>query len=223
MKKVNNIKTEYSFFQKTRNNFLTGLIFVVPVALTAYLVWGVINFIDEKVVPLVPLIYNPETYIEKNIPGFGVLIFLLFTTIVGAITKGFFGRQIIKIGESLVNRTPIVRTIYKAVKQILETILRDSGNSFQKACLVEYPRPGIWAIAFISTDTVGEILEKIEQEELVSIFLPTTPNPTSGFILFVPRKDIKVLKMSVEDAAKLVVSAGLVVPENLPLEESNAK
>jgi uncharacterized membrane protein len=212
-----------SIFQRTRNNFLTGLILVAPVTLTGYLVWGAIKFFDEKVTPLVPIIYNPETYLEQNIPGFGVFLFLLFTTLIGAITKGFFGRQIVKIGELLVAKTPIVRTIYNAVKQIFETALKNSNDSFQNACLVQYPRNGIWAIAFISTPTKGEIASKIGKGDLISIFVPSTPNPTSGFILFVPREEILVLDMSVEEAAKLVISAGLVLPEEYPLKDEEER
>lgn len=210
-KKLADNKT--SIFQKTRSNFLTGLILVAPVTLTGYLVWWAINFFDEKVIPLIPLIYNPETYLNQSIPGLGVILFLLFTTLIGAITKGFFGRQVVKLGELLVAKTPVVRTIYNALKQILETAVKNSNESFQSACLVQYPRPGIWAVAFISTQTVGEVSSKIKRKDLVSVFLPTTPNPTSGFLLFVPRTDIRVLDMSVEDAAKLVISAGLVVPK----------
>lgn len=191
---------------------------MAPVTLTGYLVWWAINFFDKNVIPLVPLIYNPETYLEKSIPGFGLLLFFVFTTVIGAITKGFFGRQIVKLGESLVARTPIVRTIYNAVKQILETALNDSNNSFQRACLIQYPRKGIWAVAFISTETKGEIERKIGKNRLVSVFLPTTPNPTSGFILFIPAAEVLLLDMSVEEAAKLVISAGLLVPEELPIK-----
>ncbi len=215
--------TKNSIFQKTRNNFLTGLVLVAPVTLTGYLVWGAIKFFDEKVTPLIPLIYNPETYLQQSIPGLGVLLFLIFTTIIGAITKGFFGRQIVKIGELLVAKTPIVRTIYNAVKQILETALKDSNESFRTACLIQYPRPGIWAVAFISTTTRGEISEKVDKKNLVSVFLPTTPNPTSGFLLFVPRNDVLLLDMSVEQAAKLVISAGLVVPENLKTSDKDER
>ncbi len=194
---------------------------MAPVTLTGYLVWWAINFFDKNVIPLVPLIYNPETYLEKSIPGFGLLLFFVFTTVIGAITKGFFGRQIVKLGESLVARTPIVRTIYNAVKQILETALNDSNNSFQRACLIQYPRKGIWAVAFISTETKGEIERKIGKNRLVSVFLPTTPNPTSGFILFIPAAEVLLLDMSVEEAAKLVISAGLLVPEELPIKEKS--
>lgn len=201
-----------SIWQRTRNNFLTGLVVIAPVVLTLYLIWTVINFVDAKVVPLVPALYNPATYIGKDIPGFGVVIFLIFTAIFGALTKGIFGRQLLRFWENLIGRTPVVRSIYSGLKQIIETVLNQSNASFQNACLVQYPREGIWAIAFISTDTRGEVDAKIPPEELLSIFLPTTPNPTSGFLLFVPKKDVVILDMSVEDAAKLVISAGLVTP-----------
>ena len=199
-------------WQRMRANFLTGLVIVAPVTLTLWVIWASVNFIDDRIVPLVPAVYNPSTYLGVNVAGFGVVVFLLFTTFVGALTKGLFGRQIIKWGESLFDRTPIVRSIYNGVKQIFETVLSQSNTSFKDACLVQYPRKGIWAIAFVSTDTKGEVLARSGQEHLVSVFLPTTPNPTSGFLLFVPRQDVVILDMSVEDAAKLVISAGLVSP-----------
>ena len=157
--------------------------------------------------------YNPSTYLGKNIPGLGVLTFLIFTTIVGMVTKGFFGRQLIKFWESLVDRTPVFRSIYNALKQIAETVFTKSDQTFKSACLVEYPRRGIWVVAFVSTITKGEIKEKINKDEILTVFVPTTPNPTSGFLLFIPKKDVIILKMSVENAAKLVISAGLVVPD----------
>jgi len=197
---------------RIRNNFLTGLIIVAPVVITGYLIWTVVTFIDAKVVPLVPAVYNPSTYIGQDIPGFGVIIFLIFTAIVGALTKGIFGRQLLRFWERLIDRTPVVRSIYGGLKQISETVFSQSNSNFQNACLIEYPRKGIWAIAFISTDTRGEVQEQIEGHDLYSVFLPTTPNPTSGFLLFVPKADVVVLGMSVEDAAKLVISAGLVTP-----------
>lgn len=199
--------------QRARNNFLTGLIVVAPIFLTIYLIWLFVAFIDDRVVPLIPARYNPETYLGADIPGFGVVVFLLICSFIGMLTKGIFGRQLVRFGESLVDRTPVVRSIYNAVKQIIETIFSQSQSSFQKACLVQYPREGIWAVAFVSTETKGEVLDRIDDhQQMLSIFLPTTPNPTSGFLLFVPRKDIVMLDMSVEDAAKLIISAGLVVP-----------
>jgi uncharacterized membrane protein len=141
-----------------------------------------------------------------------LIVFLVFTAAIGALTKGLFGRQLLKFGENFVDRMPVVRSIYNALKQIAETVLSQSNNSFQNACMVEYPRKGIWAIAFVSTDTKGEVLEKMPHDEMLSIFLPTTPNPTSGFLLFVPKQDVILLDMTVEEAAKLVISAGLVTP-----------
>lgn len=201
-----------SFFARLRGNFLAGIVLVVPVVLTIYLAWTAITFIDETIVPWVPAAYNPETYLETYIPGLGLIFFLVFTTIVGSFTKNLFGRQIVRLAESWVARMPVIRSIYNAFKQIAETILSQSETSFKQACLVEYPRKGIWAIAFVSTKTTGEIPPRAGAGEMTSVFLPTTPNPTSGFLLFVPTKDLVVLEMTVEEAAKLVISAGLVVP-----------
>ncbi|WP_340108553.1 DUF502 domain-containing protein [Pikeienuella sp. HZG-20] len=201
-----------TLLQRLRGNFLAGIVLVGPVALTIYLAWTVITVIDRWIVPWVPGAYNPGTYLGSDVPGFGVIVFLVFTTIVGWLTKNFFGRQIVRMGESWVSRMPVIRSIYNALKQIAETILSQSQTSFKNACLVEYPRKGLWAIAFVSTTTKGEIPGRTGEPEMLSIFLPTTPNPTSGFLLFAPRSDVVLLDMSVEEAAKLVISAGLVVP-----------
>jgi uncharacterized membrane protein len=206
-----------------RANFLTGLVVVAPIVLTLYLTWAFITFVDAKVVPLVPAPYNPRTYIDADIPGFGLVIFLLFTTMIGYFAKRVFGRQLIRLGENIVSRMPVVRWIYNALKQIVETVLSQTKSSFRQACLVEYPRKGLWAIAFIATDTKGEIAEKQGGEEMVSVFLPTTPNPTSGFLLFVPKKDVTPLEMTIEEAAKLVISAGLVVPPTKSEREAAAR
>jgi uncharacterized membrane protein len=202
--------------QRLRTDFLTGLVVVLPVFLTIWLVWSLIGLVDARVLPLVPDRYNPENIFGRNIVGFGLAVFVVFTTAIGAAAKGLFGRQIIQFGESVVERMPIVRSIYNGLKQIVETMLSKSNSSFQKACLVEYPRKGIWAIAFVATDTRGEIPLRAEEPEMVSVFLPTTPNPTSGFLLFLPRRDVVMLDMSIEEAAKLVISAGLVTPPTRP-------
>lgn len=199
-------------FARVRGNFLTGLVIVLPVALTIWLVWSFFGFVDDRVLPLVPDRYNPLTYVDFDIRGVGVGIFLIFTTFVGALTKGLFGRQFVRIGESIVDRVPVVRSIYNGVKQIVETITHSSESNFDKVAMFEYPRKGIWAIGFISTETGGEILDKVKSDALYSIFVPTTPNPTSGFLLFLPQKDVVVLDMDVEAAAKLIISAGIVEP-----------
>ncbi len=211
-------------FSRLRSNFLAGLIVVAPIAMTLWLIWTVVGWIDGWVWPFIPRAYHPEELfnwamgypenrISVNVRGIGVVIFLFFTAIVGWITKGFLGRSLLRFGENLVDRMPVVRSIYSGVKQIAETVFSQRDTSFDKACLVEYPRRGIWAIAFISTSAKGEIAAGIPvEDQKVSVFLPTTPNPTSGFLLFVPKSDIIELEMSVEDAAKLVISAGLVYP-----------
>ena len=200
------------FWSRQRNNFFAGLIIVLPVALTIYFIWAFVGFVDQRVLPLVPERFNPLTYVDINIPGLGVVFFLIFTTIIGGITKGLFGRQLLRWGEGLVDRTPVVRSIYNALKQIMETVFNNSKASFEKACLIQYPRQGIWAVGFVSTDTKGEVLIKSGQTEMLSVFVPTTPNPTSGFLLFFPKEDVVILDMDVEEAAKLIISAGLVTP-----------
>ena len=205
-----------------RASFLTGLVVIAPIGLTVWLIWTVTGWIDGFVLPLVPSAYRPENILWTlfgledtpiNIRGVGLVVFLLFTVIVGWLAKGIIGRSLLRWGESAVDRMPVVRTVYNALKQIAETVFSQSETSFDKACLVQYPRPGIWAVAFISTAAKGEIQKRIPvDEQIMSIFLPTTPNPTSGFLLFVPRRDVIELDMSVEDAAKLVISAGLVYP-----------
>lgn len=200
-------------FARLRSNFLTGLVVIMPVALTIWLLWTLAGWVDGFVLPLVPDRFNPEQYIGINLRGVGVIFFLLFTIVVGWIAKGLIGRSLIRMGESLVERTPVVRSIYSGTKQIAETVFAQSERSFEKACLIEYPRRGIWAIAFVSTQARGEVSERAGQgEDLLSVFVPTTPNPTSGFLLFFPKSDVIELDMSVEDAAKLVISAGLVYP-----------
>jgi uncharacterized membrane protein len=165
------------------------------------------------VLPLVPSQWQPEQYIGINLRGVGVGFFLIFTVIVGWIGKGLIGRSLISWAEGLVERMPVVRSIYSGVKQIAETIFSQTEASFEKACMVEYPRRGIWAIGFISTTAKGEVAKRNpESSELMSVFVPTTPNPTSGFLLFFPKDDVIELDMSVEEAAKLVISAGLVYP-----------
>ena len=195
-----------------RNNFLTGLVVVAPVLITFYIIWGIVTFVDSRIVPWVPQVYNPRTYIDFEVPGFGLFVFVVVTTFVGYFTKNLFGRQIVRTIESWVERMPFVRSIYNALKQIVETILNQSQTSFQKACLIEYPRKGVWSIAFVATRTTGEIPRRAGGRDLISVFLPSTPNPTTGFLLFVPAEDVVLLEMTIEEADKLIISAGLVVP-----------
>ena len=196
-------------FRWLRKNFLTGLVIAAPIVITIYLTLWFITFVDEWVLPLIPGKYNPENYLSFSVPGLGVIITIIFLVLLGALTANLFGRTIIGYGERLVARMPIVRVIYHTLKQIFETIASDNTKNFTEVGLIEYPRKGLYAIAFVTTSTGGEIQDSVE-EDLVSVFLPTTPNPTSGFLLFVPRRDIKILNMTVEEGAKLVISDGLV-------------
>lgn len=219
-------------FAGLRASFLTGLVVVIPVAITVWLIWTFIGWVDSFVLPFVPDAYQPESIMRRlignenyayffgedyrfNIRGIGVVIFLLFTVFVGWIAKGLIGRSMIVWAEGLVDRMPVVRSIYNGVKQIAETVFNQQDRSFEKACLIEYPRRGIWAIGFVSTNAKGEIAARAATGgDLISIFVPTTPNPTSGFLLFFPEEDVIELDMTVEDAAKLVISAGLVYPNS---------
>lgn len=199
---------------RIRNYFLTGLVITGPIGITLWLTWTFIQWVDGWVKPFVPAVYNPDTYLPFPVPGFGLIVAIFLLTIIGFLTANFAGRSLLSFGESLVGRMPLVRNLYNGLKQIFETILDQRGNSFTKAALIQYPRKGLWAIVFISTATKGEVARQLTaQGDMVSVFLPTTPNPTSGFLLFVPREDVIELNMSVEDAAKLVISAGLVSPE----------
>ncbi len=209
-----------SILARLRARFLTGLVVIAPVALTIWLIWTLIGWVDALVLPLIPYDLTPARYIGYNLRGAGLIVFLVFTILVGSVARGLIGRTLIRLAESLVNRMPVVRSIYSGVKQIAETIFAQSERSFETACLIQYPRKGIWAIGFISTTAKGEIANRAETGgELMSVFLPTTPNPTSGFLLFLPKEDVIELDMSVEDAAKLVISAGLVYPNQIKLEE----
>ena len=211
-------------FSRIRSNFLTGLVVIAPIGLTIWLIWTVVGWIDGFVLPLVPHSWQPDRLIQTyfglevdrqiNVRGIGVVMFLLFTVFIGWIAKGFIGRSLLRWAENIVERTPVVRSIYGGVKQIAETIFAQTDTNFDKACLIEYPRKGIWAIGFISTSTKGEVLDKGGADKMMSVFVPTTPNPTSGFLLFFPTEDVIELEMSVEDAAKLVISAGLVYPNS---------
>ena len=205
---------------RLRSYFLTGLVIAAPVSITVYVTWLFIEFVDAWFKPLIPDTYNPDTYLPFSIPGIGLIVALVLLTVLGALAANLFGRTVVGYGEQLLDQMPVVRNLYRGLKQIFETVLSQSNQSFREVGLIEYPRRGLFAIVFISTDTKGEILDKAgDGGEMVSVFLPTTPNPTSGFLLCVPREDIKILDMTVEEAAKLVTSAGLVVPPKEPGEE----
>jgi uncharacterized membrane protein len=202
---------------RLRNYFLTGLVVVGPVTITIYIAWWFINQVDAWVKPLVPARYNPETYLPFAIPGFGVLFVLLALTLIGALTANLLGRTMVSYGEQFLGRMPIVRNVYRAVKQIFESVVTAAkpNASFQKVGLIQFPSKGIWSLVFVTGETNGEIkaMSPAGESELLSVFMPTGIVPPTGFVSFVPKQDVIFLKMSVEDAAKIIISAGMVMPE----------
>ncbi len=205
---------------RLRAYFLAGVLVTAPIAITVYLVWLFIDIVDRQVTPLIPDRYNPEQW---GVPGMGLVIVVVFLTLVGAMTAGLLGRSLVRLSESLLARMPIIRTVYGATKQVFETVLAQQSNAFREAALIEYPRRGAWCICFITGKTSGEV-QHVTAEEVINVFVPTTPNPTSGFLLFVPRREVHVLEMSVEDAIKMVVSGGIITPPwPAPAEDAGGK
>lgn len=206
------VKLKGGLIHRLRNYFLTGVVITAPIAITAYLGWKFMAYLDRQTSVLIPAKYNPENYLPFAVPGIGLLVAILGLTLIGALTANFLGRYLLQMGERIVNRMPVIRNIYSALKQIFETAISQSSTSFRQVVLVEYPRPGIWAIAFLTATTSGEVGRRFDGREMINVFLPTTPNPTSGFLLFVPKEDAIYLDMSVEEGIKLVISAGMVIP-----------
>lgn len=201
-----------------RTYFLTGLIVAAPIAITVYISYWFVVFVDETVAKLLPVQLNPSTYLSFTLPGLGVVIALFALTLIGFLTTNYLGRAILRLGERLLDQMPVIRSVYSALKQLFEAVFGHSGTSFRQVCMVEYPRAGAWAIAFVTTGESGEIGRRIGTE-LVGLFVPTTPNPTSGYLIYVHPKAIILLDMSVEDAMKLIVSGGVVTVPDLPQEE----
>ena len=211
-----------SLAARMRNYFLTGIIVTAPISITLYVSWQFITFIDRQVTPLIPPDYNPESYLPFGLPGLGLVIMVVALMIIGALAAGFMGRWFMRASEHLLERMPVVRTIYSALKQVFETVFAEKSKAFREVVLIEYPRKGIWVIGFATGSTTGEVRNIIEHE-IVNVFLPTTPNPTSGFLLFLPRKDVIFLNMSVEEGVKMVISAGVVTPPDTRPPEVKAK
>ncbi len=196
---------------RLRAYFFAGILITAPVSITIYLAWLFVSFVDSRVSLLLPAKFNPENYLPFAVPGLGLLIVGVALIVIGALTAGYLGRLITRIFDGVLARMPVLRSIYRAVKQVFETVLANKSNAFRQAVLVEYPRRGIWTIGFLTGITEGEV-QKVTGSEVINVFVPTTPNPTSGFLLFVPRADVIELAMSVEDALKMIVSGGIVTP-----------
>ncbi len=200
-----------------RNSFLTGIVIATPLGVTALLIISFVGYVDQVVKPMIPARYNPETYLpgDFTIPGLGVAIAVVLLTALGALAANIFGRSIIQVGERLLESVPLVRNVYGALKQIVETVFSGKQNSFKEVVLTEYPMKGLYVVAFVSAEGHSTLKEKIA-DDVIGLFVPTTPNPTSGFLLYTSRANTIPVDMSVEEAAKLIISFGMVTPDKLP-------
>jgi uncharacterized membrane protein len=202
-----------SFFGKLRAYFFTGLAITAPIAITIWATLWFVTIFDNWLKPYIPNTYNPDTYLSFKVPGFGLIFALLFITIIGALAANLVGRTLIGLWDNVLKRTPVVRSIYKGSKQIFETLFLQNGTSFQKVCLVEWPRQGIWTLAFISREIDGAMIGLGKDRKMYAAYVSTTPNPTGGYVFFCDVSEVVVLDTTVEDALKLVISMGLVFPE----------
>lgn len=216
-------------FARLRTYFLAGILVTAPIGITVYLTWIFLRFINGRVTALIPEQYNPFTYLPFSNPVVElvnailslILVFIAFV-LIGWFARNFLGRMIVQISEYIVHRMPVVNKIYKAIKQIFETIMATQSQAFREVVMLEYPRKGVWSLGFVTGITEGEVQRTTDQETM-SVFVPTTPNPTSGYLLFVPRKELFFMDMTVEEAAKLIVSAGIIVPPDRGQKKSKGK
>ena len=198
---------------RLRNYFLTGVVVAAPVGITLYLTWFFVHWVDQRVKPLIPRIYNPDYYLPFSLPGVGLLFAIIVLTFLGFLTANLVGRSIIGFGETLLDRVPLVRNLYRGLRQLFQTVLSQSSRSFESVALIEYPRKGVWRLGFVVTKAEGEVGNRLASDEPMAVFVPNTPNVTAGFLVLVPRRDVTVLDMSIEEGAKFIISAGLVTPE----------
>ncbi|CAN5282553.1 DUF502 domain-containing protein [soil metagenome] len=208
---------------RLRNYFLTGLIIAGPIAITIYLTWWFVTWVDGIVRPFVPIAYRPETYLPFGLPGSGLVVAVFALTFLGFLAANLIGRTLVDLGENLLGRMPVVRAIYRGLKQVFETLFSGNGSSFRRVGLVEFPSPGMWSIVLISQPPSVEVAASLPgKEEFISVFLPCAPNPTTGFFFYVPKSKIIDIEMSAEDAATLIMSAGVVQPGGDAQKKVNA-
>jgi uncharacterized membrane protein len=209
------VPVTYGAGARLRRYFLTGVIIAGPLAITASLTWWFISLVDNWVKPVIPSIYLPENYLPFAIPGFGLLVALIGLTLLGFLTANLVGRTLVEAGDSLLERTPVVSGLYKGVKQVFTTVFSQSSTSFKRVGLVEYPTKGMWSVVFIGQEAPATLSAALPGgTEQIGVFLPCSPNPTTGFFFYMPRDHVREIDMTVEDAAKLVMSAGLIRPED---------
>ena len=206
------VKSPPGIVSRIRTYFLTGLIVAGPVAITLWLIWWFVTWVDGLVRPFIPRAYRPETYLPVEIPGLGLIIAFVALTLLGFLTANLIGRKLVDFGEGILNRMPIVRPIYRTAKQIFQTLFSKSESSFRRVGLVEFPSPGMWSLVFLTQSPTAEIAGRLPASEYVSAFMPCTPNPTTGFFFYVPKGDVIELDITVEQAMTVIMSAGIVQP-----------
>lgn len=200
-----------SLFARLRGYLFAGILVTAPISITVYLTWIFIQFIDSAVVKMLPDKYNPDFYLPFSVPGLGLVLVVTSLVLIGWFATNFLGRLLFKMSDYVVHQVPIIRNLYGAIKQIFETIMASQSQAFREVIMLEYPRRGVWSIGFVTGTSKGQI-QNLTENETINVFVPTTPNPTSGYLLFVPRKEIHYLDMTVEEGIKLVVSAGIINP-----------
>ena len=209
-------KAQPGIVSRVRTYFLTGLVVAGPVAVTLWLVWWFVTWVDGLVRPFMPVAYRPETYLPVKIPGLGLIIVFVALTLLGFLTANLIGRKLVDFGESILSRMPIVRPIYRTAKQIFQTLFSKSESSFRRVALIEFPSPGMWSLVFLTQSPTEGIAGRLPATEHVSAFMPCTPNPTTGFFFYVPKREVVELDITVEQAMTVIMSAGIVQPGGEP-------
>ncbi len=205
-------RPKFSLFKWARNRFFTGVVVAIPIVATLLAVSWVVQKIDQNVFRIVPNRLNPETYLGFAIPGLGLIISIVLLFLLGIVASNFIGKSMIKSGEKLLDRVPVVSPVYNSLKQIVQTVAAQKDRAFRDVCLIEYPKKDVWAIGFVTADLGGQPKEALG-EDMVCVFVPTTPNPTSGFLLFLHKDNIRILDMTPEEGAKMIISGGMVSGE----------
>lgn len=211
-----------SIFRRLRSHLLAGILVTAPITLTVYLTYIFLTFVDAQVTGILPLDIYEAYYAHTTIPGIGLLIAVFFFIFVGWFARNFMGRMLIQVSEYIVHRLPVINALYKAVKQVMETLLGSQAQAFREVVMIEYPRKGTWTLGFVTGFTEGEIQDISKDDDLINVFVPTAPSPVNGFLLFVPKADMIPLKMSVEEGIKMVISMGIITPE-LPASKQSEK
>ena len=191
--------------------FFAGIVVTAPIGITLWLAWKVVGFVDDRIRPLIPTEWHPQYYLTFDLPGFGIIVVLVALIVIGSVTTGILGDLIIKYSARLLGRIPVVSSVYSWTRQVLETVLSEESTAFREVVLVEYPYRGSWAVGFITGQTEGEI-QNLTSATVYNVFVPATPNPTTGFLLFIPEQDIQRLDITVDEGIKLVISGGIVKP-----------